>query len=84
MTREQWRQPTDWNTVCARAAGRKKYNEQQRRFVGQVCDELVLPRLLEYGFSSWGVCARIAREIGVSRATVCRYRQRLVKAMLGQ
>jgi hypothetical protein len=82
MTREQWQQRTSWNTVCARAAGRRKYNEQRRRFVGQVCDELVWPRLLKYGMFEWGVCARIAREIGVSRATACRYRQRIVRSLL--
>jgi hypothetical protein len=83
MTREQWRQRTDWNTVCARAAGRRKYNEQRRHFAGQVCDELVLPMLLEYGFDRWGVCAKVGRELGLSRATVCRMRQRILKAMLG-
>jgi hypothetical protein len=83
MTRAQWKQRTDWNTVCARAAGRKKYNEQRARYVGQVCDELVWPLLIRYGFETWGVCARVAREIGVSRATACRYRQRIVRAMLG-
>jgi hypothetical protein len=82
MTRQEWHQPTDWNVVCARAAGRRKYNERRRLFAAQVCDELVWPLLLKYGFDSWGVCARIGREIGVSRATVCRYRQRILKALV--
>jgi hypothetical protein len=83
MTRQEWGRRTSWEEVCRRAAGRRKWNEQRRRFVGQVCDELVLPLLLGYGFDSWGVCARIAREIGVSRATVCRYRQKILRSMLG-
>jgi hypothetical protein len=43
----------------------------------------VFPLLVRYGFDTWGVCARISKEIGVSRATACRHRQRIVRAMLG-
>jgi hypothetical protein len=45
-------------------------------------EELVWPRLLKYGFDRGGVCARIAREIGVSRATACRYRKHILKALV--
>jgi hypothetical protein len=82
MTRQEWRQRTSWDQVCARAAGRRKYNERRRYFAAQVCDELVWPRLLEYGFDRWGVCARIPREIGVSRSTICRYRQRILRTLV--
>jgi hypothetical protein len=78
-----WRHPGSYQEARARLIGRQRLNAARRYYVGQVCDDLVLPRLLAYGFDSWGVCARIAREIGVSRASVCRYRQRIVRAMLG-
>jgi hypothetical protein len=83
MTRAQWRSPTSWTECCCRAAGRRKYNEARRRYIGQVCDEVVLPLLRKYGFDDWGTCARIGREIGVSRATVSRYRRRIIRAMRG-
>jgi hypothetical protein len=82
MTRQQWHARTDRQTVCRRQAGRRKYNERRRRFAGQVCDELVFPLLLEYGFDHWGVCARVGRELGLSRSTICRYRQRILKALV--
>jgi hypothetical protein len=37
-----------------------------------------------YGFDRWGVCSRIAREIGLSRSSVCRYRKRIFKGLLGR
>jgi hypothetical protein len=84
MTRQQWRQRTSWDEVCARQAGRRKYNESRRRYVGQVCDEVILPLLLKYGFDRWGTLTRVAEELGISKATTCRYRQRIVRGMLGQ
>ena len=83
-TREQWRRGTDWNTVCARAAARKKHNEARRRFMYQTIDQLVWPRLLKYGYDRWGVCAKIGREIGLSRSSVCRYRQRIFRELRGR
>jgi hypothetical protein len=82
LTRQQWTQRRSWDSVCATAAARRKYNEARRRFAAQVCDELVWPRLVKYGFDRWGVCSRIAREIGVHRSTVCRYRQWIFRGML--
>jgi hypothetical protein len=84
VSREQWRSRTSWNEVCARSAGRRRFNEQRRRFVNQVIDELVWPRLMRYGLDKWGTCSRIAREIGVHRSTVCRYRQRIFRELLGR
>lgn len=84
LTRQQWGQRRDWNTICATAAGRRKINEARRRFADQVCDELVWPRLMKYGYDKWGTCSRIAREIGVHRSTVCRYRQRIFRELLGR
>ncbi len=82
LTRTQWRTYTDWPSVCRRAAGRRKYNEERQRYAGARAD-LVCKLLLEYGVDCWGVCARIARELSVSRATVCRDRQRLVRSLMG-
>jgi hypothetical protein len=82
MTRQEWRHPASWNTVCARAAGRRKWNEWRRRFAGQRRDELVLPLLLKYGFDDWGTCARIAQEIGCHRSTVMRDRRIILRSML--
>jgi len=39
--------------------------------------------LREYGLVDHGVCARIARELGVSRATICRDRQALMRDSRG-
>jgi hypothetical protein len=83
MTRQEWSRRTDWNTVCARAAARRKYNEARRHFAGRRRDELVLPLLLQYGFDDWGTCARIARELGCHRSTIVRDRRAILKTMLG-
>jgi hypothetical protein len=71
MTREQWHQPTDWNTVCARAAGRRKYNEWQRKFVNER-REYVWTRLVAGGLDRWGLLSEIARDLGVHRSTIWR------------
>ena len=52
--------------------------------MNQVIDEMVWPRLMKYGYDRWGVCARITREIGVSRVSVCRYRQKIIRDLLGR
>jgi hypothetical protein len=78
-----WSHPRSYTEAKSRLVGRQKLNMERKRFAGQVCDEVVWPLLLRYGMFEWGVCSRIAKEIGVSRATACRYRQRIFKAMLG-
>jgi hypothetical protein len=82
MTRAKWRQRTSWDVVCARQAGRKKWNEQRRRFAGQRRD-MVFELLVEYGFDTWGVLSRIAREIGCHRSTIMRDRRAIWRSMLG-
>jgi hypothetical protein len=73
--RNDWGNPTDWETVCRRNAGRRHYNgvrglqrALRRREVARL--------LLEYGrLAGWlthGLQARIARELGVSQGTVSR------------
>jgi DNA invertase Pin-like site-specific DNA recombinase len=81
-TREQWRTRTDWNTVCARAAARKKWNEERRRFAGQRRDEEVWPLLLRYGIFEWGTLSRIARELGCHRSTILRDKQALLRSLV--
>ena len=76
-TREEWRRGTDWNTVCARAAGRKKYNEWQRTMAAARQNE-VLKLLMRYGFARWGTLSRIARELGCHRSTILRDRRALL------
>jgi tRNA(Glu) U13 pseudouridine synthase TruD len=82
-TREQWMQRTDWNTVCARAAGRRKYNEERRRFAAARRDELVWPLLLKYGWDTCGVVTRVAEALGISKATASRDRRAILRSMLG-
>jgi len=81
-TKEQWRQRRDWNTICATSAGRRKYNLERRKWAAER-QTVVFELLVQYGFDRWGVCARIARELSISRATVCRDRQQLFRSMLG-
>jgi hypothetical protein len=72
-----WR-PTTWEEVCKRAAGRCRYNACRR--VRALCRRLeVCRRLGKYGMTDRGVQARIARELGVSRSTVCSDMRALIK-----
>jgi hypothetical protein len=82
LTRTQWRARTDWNSVCARAVGRKRYNEERKRWAGERQDE-VFKLLLAYGWNRWGVVKRIAGELGVHKSTITRDRQQIERAMLG-
>jgi len=81
LTKQQWQART-WEAICATAAKRRQLNARRRRAAVQRCEEEVWPRLLKYGFEARGVCARISREIGVHRSTVCRMRQRLLRELL--
>jgi hypothetical protein len=81
LTASQWRRRTDWNEVCRRAAGRRKYNLERRRWAAER-ETVVFQLLLEYGLWEWGTLSRIARELSVSRATICRDRQRILRSML--
>jgi DNA invertase Pin-like site-specific DNA recombinase len=69
--REAWAAPTGRDEVCRRASGRRHYNAV-RRFRA-VFRRLQVVRLLgAYGLTRRGSQAKIARELGVSRSTVCR------------
>jgi hypothetical protein len=65
-----WSQPTSWAEVKRRAAGRAKYNKvRQVRAAWRRRDVLTLLR--EIGWS-YGSQAAIARQLGVSEATISR------------
>jgi hypothetical protein len=80
MTRTQWRTRTDWQTVCRRAAGRRKYNQWQHAMAAARQNE-VFKLLLQYGLWDWGVCAQIARELGCSRSTIVRDRRAILRSL---
>lgn len=60
-----------FDQICKRAGGRRRYNHQ--REIAKEARRKEVERLLnEYGRKAWGVQARIARELGVSEATISR------------
>lgn len=60
-----------FNQICKRAGGRRRYNRQ--REIAKDARRKEVERLLAvYGHKTAGVQARIARELGVSEATVSR------------
>jgi hypothetical protein len=70
-----WSRLTDWETVCRRNAGRRHYNAT--RTVRRALRRREVARLLLkygglYGPASHGLQARIARQLGVNRSTICR------------
>jgi hypothetical protein len=65
-----WGSPTTWDEVQRRAAGRRRYHAL-RRLWRELRRGEVVKLLARYGYSH-GVQARIARELGVSEATICR------------
>ena len=69
---DAWSQPTDWDTVCRRASGRRCYNGLRRARAFFRRREVA--RLLRVQGSLWdrGMQTRLAQQLGVSRATICR------------
>src|SRR5689334_18722780 len=70
MSNKPWGAPTSWEEVCRRKAGRDRYHAV-RRVQREVRRIEVLKLLHKWGYV-WGTQARIARELGVSPATVSR------------
>src|SRR5262245_43233163 len=71
MSNKSWSAPTTFDEVCRRAAGRSHYHSMrriQRHFRRMAVVELIA----KYGLFDWGVQARVAPELGVSRSTICR------------
>lgn len=67
----KWSTPTDFETVCRRAAGRRRYHakrqaEARKRF------KIVLAVTFPPEGHKRGTQAQLARELGVSRSTISR------------
>ena len=72
-----WSAPTE--SYARRAGGRRRYNAQ-RQFIAEY-RRTQLSRLLfcKGAFLEHGIQARLARELGVSRSTICRDLQTLLR-----
>jgi hypothetical protein len=66
-----WSAPVSDEVAAARAAGRRHYNAV-RHLQAELRRGQVLELLMEHGFFSRGIQRRIARHLGVSRATICK------------
>ncbi|HVS36840.1 MAG TPA: HTH domain-containing protein [Gemmataceae bacterium] len=70
--REAWSEPTSWDEVCRRAAGRRHYNGVRRcRAIVRRAEVARLLRVPGALFDR-GTQARLARQLSVSRSTICR------------
>ncbi len=67
-----WNAPVSADVAARRAGGRRRYNAWRRDMAFLRRCEQVFPLLLKYGPWDRGTQARIARELNVSRATICR------------
>lgn len=66
-----WGDPTCWDEVCRRAAGRKRYNKA-RGLLQWVRRVRVAELLDRHGWFTYGTKARIADELRVSRSVITR------------
>jgi predicted RNA-binding Zn-ribbon protein involved in translation (DUF1610 family) len=65
--------PTDWEGICKRNAGRRRYNSVRKlRAMFRRNDVATVAARHGLMFYQHGAQARIARELKVSRSTVCR------------
>lgn len=72
MDAEDWSEPMDFSSVCHRAGGRRRYNAWRSR--RQAWRRAEVARLLKDN-GEWfrhGLQAELARELKVSRSTICR------------
>lgn len=67
-----WTAPTDAATAHRRAGGRRRYNAQRALLAAYRRTQLVKLLDVHGGLLVRGAQAQIARELGVSRATICR------------
>jgi hypothetical protein len=75
-TSDAWGAPTSWEVVCRRSAGRRRYNAG-RKFLRNLRRAKIFWRLAGTGALQdarrfRGVQALLARELGVSPATISR------------
>ena len=70
MRKTAWSARTSWDTVCKRAAGRRHYNSV--RALRATMRRRQVLTLLAAGGWTYGSQAQIARQLGVSEATISR------------
>ena len=66
-----WSAPTDFESVCRRAAGRRRYNAK-RRAEARERYKIVVEAIMPTNGRKRGSQAQLARALGVSRSTICR------------
>lgn len=66
-----WTKKTDFDTVCKRAAGRRRYNAK-RRAEAKARYKIVIEAIMPPGGCKRGSQAQLARALGVHRSTICR------------
>jgi hypothetical protein len=76
-TIRHWSAPTDWQTVCARAGGRRRYNAR-RTFLANERRRQVLELLVARGGLARGAQAEIARRLQVHRSVISKDLKRLM------
>jgi hypothetical protein len=62
--------PLDWDSICRRAGGRRRYNAMRKQLKHQRRVEVLLRTTGKRHL--WGIQAALAEVLGVSRATICR------------
>jgi hypothetical protein len=70
-TNMSWSAQTDFETVCKRAAGRRRYNAE-RRAKARERFKIVIQLTVPPEGRKRGTQARLARALGVHRSTICR------------
>jgi hypothetical protein len=77
-----WNAETSDSEAARRAGGRRRYNQMRQakaaRRLGRIIDIMARNR---WHSRQWGIRAKIARELGVSRATICRDLQHLERSL---
>lgn len=66
-----WSAQTDFDAVCKRAAGRRRYNAE-RRAEARERYKLVVNTIMPPEGRKRGTQAQLARALGVHRSTICR------------
>ncbi|MDQ3816075.1 MAG: hypothetical protein M3362_00095 [Acidobacteriota bacterium] len=66
-----WGAKTDFDVVCKRAAGRRRYNAKRREEARERYLQVV-EAIMPTGGRKRGTQAQLARVLGVHRSTICR------------
>lgn len=80
----KWSTSTDFDSVCRRAAGRRRYNAKRRAKAGERYKQ-VIDAMSSLDGRKRGAQAQLARALGVHPSTICRdvarWRQFLLKVI---